>query len=232
MKKALAIGVLGAVALAATGWGAAANRSALAKKQTTLTTEYSLAKESNFYFVLDVLGRKLELRVRGMVLRSWPLQGMKFWGNPGFAGTVELVKKTTLKAPERIVIKPGETEEPAPAPAPAAPPAKPGAKGAAAATTPAEYELEALELRDMPKTFSLDFDNGLHITVKTKDGSSQGFARSARAALRWYVRLPLRNLFGSREGKKISELELTFEQGQDAQAIYWHFFDGIKGIVL
>jgi len=230
MKKALAIGVLGAVALAATGWGAAADRSALAKKQTTLTTEYSLAKESNFYFVLDVLGRKLELRVRGMVLRSWPLQGMRFWGNPGFAGTVELVKKTTLKAPERIVIKPGETEEPAPAPV--APQAKPGATGTAAATTPAEYELEALELRDMPKTFSLDFDNGLQITVKTKAGGSQGFGRSVRAALRWYVQLPLRNLFGSREGKKISELELAFEQGQDAQAIYWHFFDGIKGIVL
>ena len=230
MKKALAIGVLGAVALAATGLGAAADRSALAKKQSALATEYSLAKESNFYFVLDVLGRKLELRVRGMVLRSWPLQGMRFWGNPGFAGTVELVKKTTLKAPERIVIKPGETEEPAPAPV--APQAKPGATGTAAATTPAEYELEALELRDMPKTFSLDFDNGLQITVKTKAGGSQGFGRSVRAALRWYVQLPLRNLFGSREGKKISELELTFEQGQDAQAIYWHFFDGIKGIVL
>jgi hypothetical protein len=229
MKKALAFGVLVAAALAATGWGAAADRSALAKTQAALATEYSLAKDSNFYFVLDVLGRKLELRVRGMVLRSWPLQGMRFWGNPGFAGTVEMVKKTTLKAPERIVIKPGETEEPAPAPV--APPAKPGAKGPAA-TTPAEYDLEALELRDMPKTFSLDFDNGLHITVKTKDGGSQGFAKSVRAALRWYVQLPLRNLFGSREGKKISELELTFEQGQDAQAIYWHFFDGIKGIVL
>jgi hypothetical protein len=230
MKKALAFGVLGAVALAATGWGAAADRSALAKKQTALATEYSLAKESNFYFVLDVIGRKLELRVRGMVLRSWPLQGMRFWGNPGFAGTVELIKKTTLKAPERIVIKPGETEETQPAPA--APAAKPGAKGTAAAAPPAEYELEALELRDMPKTFSLDFDNGLHITVKTKDGGSEGFAKSVREALRWYVRLPLRNLFGSREGKRISELELAFVQGQDAQAIYWHFFDGIKGIVL
>ncbi|MBP1661169.1 MAG: hypothetical protein H6P95_2361, partial [Candidatus Aminicenantes bacterium] len=58
MKKALAFGVLGAMALAATGWGAAADRSALAKKQSALATEYSLAKESNFYFVLDVLGRK------------------------------------------------------------------------------------------------------------------------------------------------------------------------------
>ena len=229
MKRTIALAVFGAVALVAIGQGGAVDRTALAKKQASIAAEYTLAKESNFYFVLDVLGRKLELRVRGMVLRSWPLQGMRFWGSPGFAGTVELIKKTTLKAPARIVIKPGGTEEPEPAPA--APPAKPAEKGAAATANPAEFDLEALELKDMPKKFSLDFDNGLQITVKAKGGGSQGPAGSFRDALLWYIELPLRNLFGSREGKKISELELTFEQGQDAQAIYWHFFDGIKGIV-
>ena len=64
------------------------------------------------------------------------------------------------------------------------------------------------------------------------DAASRGLAGSLSDRVRWYVGLPLRNLFGSREGKRISELELTFEQGQDAQAIYWHFFDGIKGIIL
>jgi hypothetical protein len=214
MRRTLAIALLGTVGLAASGRGAAVDRMALAKKQAALATEYNLAKESHFYFVLDVLGRKLELRVRGMVLRSWPLRGMRFWGNPRFAGTVELVKKTTLKAPERIVIKPGEAAE---APAPAA---------------PGEYNLEAIELRDMPMTFGLDFDNGLHITIKSKDAGAQSPSRRLRDALRWYVRLPLRNVFGSREGKMSSELELVFENGPDAQAIYWHFFDGIKGIIL
>jgi hypothetical protein len=152
---------------------------------------------------------------------------MRFWGSPGFAGTVELVRKTTLKAPERIVIKPGDTAEAQPAPAPA--PSKPAAKSAAA---PAEFDLEALELKDMPKRFTLDFDNGLHVTIKAEDAASRGLAGSLSDGLRWYIGLPLRNLFGSREGKRISELELTFEQGQDAQAIYWHFFDGIKGIIL
>jgi hypothetical protein len=230
MKRAIALAILGAAALVAIGRGAAVDRTSLAKTQAALTTEYGLAKDSNFYFVLDVLGRKLELRVRGMVLKSWPLQAMRFWGNPGFAGTVELVRKTTLKAPERIVIKPGDTAEPEPAPA--AEPAKPAAKGAAAPASPAEFNLEALELKDMPKKFSLDFDNGLRITIKAGDGGSKGLTGILNDAWHWYIDLPLRNLFGSREGKKISELELTFEQGQEAQAIYWHFFDGIKGIVL
>jgi len=226
----MVLAILGAVVLAAVANGAAVDRTALAKKQAALATEYGLAKESSFYFVLDVLGRKLELRVRGMVLRSWPLQAMRFWGSPGFAGTVELVRKTTLKAPERIVIKPGDTAEAQPAPAPA--PAKPAAKSAPAPAAPAEFDLEALELKDMPKRFTLDFDNGLHVTIKAEDAASRGLAGSLSDGLRWYIGLPLRNLFGSREGKRISELELTFEQGQDAQAIYWHFFDGIKGIIL
>jgi hypothetical protein len=227
MKRALTLAIVGTGLLAALVQGAAVDRRELAQKQASLIAEYTLAKDSNFYFVLDVVGRKLDLRVRGMVLMSWPLEKMRFWGNPGFAGSVQMVKKTTLKAPERIVIKPGDTEEPAPAPA-----AKPGEKAAAAPANPAEFDLEALELKDMPKAFSLDFDNGLHISVKSGDSGPEGMGGSLREAWRWYVDLPLRNLFGSREGRKISELELTFPKGENAQAIYWHFFDGIKGIIL
>lgn len=227
MKRAMTLAIVAAGLLAALVQGAAVDRRELAQKQASLTAEYTLAKDSNFYFVLDVVGRKLDLRVRGMVLMSWPLEKMRFWGNPGFAGSVQMVRKTTLKAPERIIIKPGDTEEPAPASA-----AKPGEKAAAAPANPAEFDLEALELKDMPKAFSLDFDNGLHISVKSGDSGPEGMAGSLREAWRWYVDLPLRNLFGSREGRKISELELTFPKGENAQAIYWHFFDGIKGIIL
>ena len=44
--------------------------------------------------------------------------------------------------------------------------------------------------------------------------------------------LPLKNLLRRRRGNGLSELELTFDSDKDAQAIYWHFFDGIKGIIL
>ncbi len=226
MKRVATLTVIAAVALAGVAGGAVADRLALAKKQAALATEYGLAKGASFYFVLDVIDRKLELRVRGMVLRSWPLQGMRFWGSPGFAGTVELVKKTTLRAPERIVITPGATGEAE------TPPATGQTEPQQAPITAAEFDLEALELKDMPERFSLDFDNGLHISIKAKDGTARGLGGTLADAWRWYVALPLRNLFGARGDAVISELELTFEQGRDAQAIYWHFFEGIKGIVL
>lgn len=229
MKKTTTFAALAAVALGGLGWAAAPDKAALTKKQDNLTAEYGLAKEANFYFVFDVLGRKIELRVRGMVLKTWPVEAMKFWGQPDFSGTVELAKKTALKAPERIIIKPGETEEPV-VKAASALPGKPAAAGAEAA--PADYDLEALELRDMPKRFSLDLDNGLHVTVTAKTGGSMGFGAKLKEALRWYVRLPLMNLFGPRQDKKPSELELVIADEKDAQSIYWHLFDGIKGIIL
>jgi hypothetical protein len=223
---AVALLVAGAVCAGST---AGADRADLAKKQNSLSAEYSLAKDSTFYFVLDILGRKLELRVRGMVLRSWPVQSMRFWGRPELAGNVELVRKTALKAPERIVIKPGGDANKVEAAPTAA--AKPTGTSAAP-SNPAEFDLEALELKDMPKKFSLDFDNGLHILIKAKTGASGGLPGSMREGWGWYVDLPLRNLFGPRPGKGLSELELTFDNDKDAQSIYWHFYDGIKGIIL
>jgi hypothetical protein len=206
-----------------------ADKASLAKKQASLSSEYSLAKDSNFYFVLDVIGRKLELRARGMVLRSWPFQSMRFWGRPGFSGDVELVRKTALKAPKRIVIKPGgEPDKVEAAPAPSTKPA-----GTSATTAnQAEFDLEALEVKDMPKKFSLDFDNGLHIVIKAKTADAGGFLGSLREIWGWYIDLPLRNLFGPHKGTTLSELELIFDNDKDGQSIYWHLFEGIKGIIL
>ena len=226
MKKIAGITVLAAAVLVGFGGAAGADKAALAKKQSTLSAEYGLAKDAKFYFVFDVLGRKIELRARGMVLKTWPIREMRFWGRPDFAGTVELVKKTTLKAPERIVIKPGETEETV-KPASVATPAAPGSAAAAA-----DYDLEAIELRDMPKRFGLDLDNGLHITVKAKTGKAPGLGVRMKEAWRWYIGLPLQDLIGKRGEHELAELELILESELDAQSVYWHLFDGIKGIIL
>jgi hypothetical protein len=172
-----------------------------------LTSEYELAKEPHFYFVLDVRNKNLELRVKGMTLRAWRLKSMRFWGKPAFSTTVELVKKTALKPPKRNIIKPGEVT--------------------AAPADATKFELEALELKDMPKTFGLDFSNGLHVTINT---TRRGLAALGES-LNWYFWQPVRSYFRARDGKPVSILELSFENEADAQAIYWTFFEGIKGLV-
>jgi hypothetical protein len=187
--------------------GQAPDKEKILRTQQELTAENELAKETHFYFVLDVREKNLELRVRGMALRSWKLQSMKFWGKPAFSKTVQLVRKSTLRPPQRNVIKPGETT-----PTP---------------KDPSKFELEALELKDMPKTFTLEFDNGLHVSVKT---ARKGVG-AIRDEMNWYGWLPVQSYFQARNGKSTSELELLFEKESDAQAIYWIFFEGIKGLV-
>jgi hypothetical protein len=201
-------GSLWLLLFAASGaFGQAVDKEKIIRSQQELTSESELAKEPRFYFVLDVRQKNLELRVKGMVLRAWKLQSMRFWGKPAFSKTVQLVKKSALKPPKRNVIRPGEA--------------------AAAAKDPGKFELEALELKDMPKSFSLDFDNGLHVSVK----ASEKGLKSLEAEARWYGLLPVRSFFSARNGKPLSELELRFANEKDAQAIYWIFYEGIKGMV-
>ena len=225
--KRLAAAVVTLAGLCLSGGGAAkADKAALVKKQTTLAAEYALAKDPGFYFVLDMSVRRLELRVRGMALRSWPVRSTRFWGGADFSGAVELARRSALKPPARIVIKPGQAgEEPAAAeegkaaPAPASQPA-----------SPAEFQLEALELKDMPKSFTLYFDNGLTVEVRSEKAKEVLRQRLWRF-WRWTVALPLGNLF-SPSGKGRTKLELVFAEDKEAQGIYWHFFEGIRGIIL
>ena len=228
MKKIAALGIIAAAGLGCLVWAAGADKAELAKKQQALNAEYSLAKDANFYFVFDVLGRKLELRVRGMVAQDLAAPIDEVLGRAAFLRLRRAGQKDGAQG-ARADRHQARRDRRAPAPAPA-PAAKPAAAGAAA--TAAEFELEALELRDMPKRFQLGFDNGLNVTVKAKDGGSRGLGGTLRDAWHWYIDLPLRNLFGAKEGQAVSELELVFEDEKDAQSIYWHFFDGIKGIIL
>jgi len=203
-KRGLALVLL----LAASGaFGQAVDKEKMVRSQQEINAENDLAKEPRFYFMLDVRQKNLELRVRGMVLRAWKLRDMRFWGKPAFSKTVQLVRKSTLKPPRRNVIKPGE--------------------GASAPKDPTKFELEALELKDMPRSFSLEFDNGLNISVKAVEKG----LKALRANIDWYAIIPVKGFFRARNGKPVSELELRFVDEKDAQAIYWIFFEGIKGLV-
>jgi hypothetical protein len=44
--------------------------------------------------------------------------------------------------------------------------------------------------------------------------------------------LPLQDLVGQGGEHELAELELILENELDAQSVYWHLFDGIKGLIL
>jgi hypothetical protein len=189
-----------------------------------LEEELSLAKSQSYYFLLDLGMRRMELRVSGLPLRSWELVRVRVWGDPAPLAATALLKKTAIRPPKRVVIKPGGDEE-APAPAP---PTKKTAEGEIAAPA---FELEALELKDMPPVFQLSFDNGFEVSVVTGDKGLKGRLNRIWNELRWSVGMPLFSFMERLRNRSFRMIEITLKDKPEAQALYWAFFEGIKGLV-
>lgn len=232
MIRRVALGLLLA-AVAITGAGRAQDKDQtrlLLLQARLLEEELELAKLPNAYFLLDLREKRLLLRAGGTDLRSWELRGVRAWGAPGEVKTLTLVAKTTLNPPERVEIKPGG-EEGAPEAAAENDAAKKSTAGSPTPAKPEVFELEALELKDMPKSFQMVLDGGLRVSVRAAGGSLGSTLGRIWNALRWSVGRPLEALYMKARRKPVRFLELTLNEDKDVQALYWSLYDGIKGLI-
>lgn len=210
------------------------------KENRFLEEELKLAKTPQYYFVLNLKEKTLELRARGMVLKSWKASELRYTGKPVPLQVTTLTNKTALKPPERKVLNPAEQQ------------AEEARKAAeekarqeqqkkkengkkqdstqATSATPADtFDVEALEITDMPGSYELNFDDGLRIFIRSKSGFSEKF-RQTRETLLWYTWYPVKH-FLNRKSELRPQLILYFDNLRDAQGIYWAFIDGLKGII-
>jgi len=177
-----------------------------------LETELSLARSPAFYFILNIKARTLELKARGIVLRGWPLGDIRQSGLRAAEGIHSIEKKAAPFVPTRSKIIPEKADE--------EPPAKP--EETKKATSTDAYDLQALEVQDMPERFSLALDSGLTIQFRPqKRGVSSIFGRAGRA-----LYLPLITLFMTLKKKRFSTLELQFADKIEVQALYWIISEG------
>ncbi len=172
--------------------------------------EYALARAPGFYFLMNLKDKRIELKSRGIVLRTWNPQKIRFWGSPVPFRPLTLTRKTALTLPQRKIIKPGE-EEVAP---------KPQAK-------PGEFELEALELKDMPRFFTLELENGTAISVVRKEKG----LKKLWSSLKWHIGMPIKTLGLRQKKKPVSFIQVRFDDARDGQALYWALPEGIKGLI-
>ena len=170
--------------------------------------EVSLAKEASAYFVLNIRERSLILKGKGVDLRRWKVGRIRVWGPPLRSRINVLTKKTALNPPERKVIKPGQAVE-----------------------QKDTFELEALELDDMPGSFKLTFDSGFSISIRSKNKGF--FTRLGRLGreFKWQFIFPLKTIWMKLGGRHFTAIEIFFEDTKEAQALYWTFYEGIKGII-
>lgn len=176
-------------------------------KNMVLKQELDLALKPQLYFLFNLSEKRLELKARGLILKEWKIVRIRRWGAHPALKITTLEKKSALFAPKRKKIKPGEVQ------------------------SGDTFELEALEVKDMPTIYTLKFDNGLKIYVRPGAKKLGGHIASIAFFLRWYGWFPIQNLF-SRIFKEPSKLmEISLASGEEAKAIYWALLEGMKGLI-
>ncbi len=176
-------------------------------KELVLKRELDLASKSQLYFLLNLSEKRLVLKARGLTLKEWKINRIRRWGPPPAIKIFTLERKSTLFAPKRKKIKPGKIQ------------------------SEGTFELEALEVKDMPKIYTLKFNNGLKVYVRPGPKKIGGYLASIGFFLRWYGWFPIKNLFFQILKRPPKLIEITLVSGEDSKAIYWALFEGIKGLV-
>jgi hypothetical protein len=169
--------------------------------------ELTLAMTPDFYFMMNLGARTIDLKARGFLLKRWVPTRIRFWGTPVPFKAQSLTRKTALTVPQRRVIKPGEPET--------------------VSIKPGEFELEALEVKDMPPVYTLELANGTKISVVTRARGLSGVWRDVK----WYIGLPLKTLKLRGQKRTMTIIEISFEDPKEGQAMYWALTEGLKGLV-
>jgi hypothetical protein len=170
--------------------------------------EIVLAKTPSLYFIVYLKSKVIALRSRGMTLQEWKVHSIHAWGEAPPLGALTLEKKSTLFPPKRAKIKPAAKEEEA-----------------------ASFELEALELKDMPSRFTLFLSGGIRLSIRPM---ARGFfprLGNFGHVLAWNLWVPLRNLSFRLRKKPFAAIDIKLEKKEEGQAVYWALPDGVKGLV-
>jgi hypothetical protein len=181
--------------------------SGLKENNRLLESELKLAKKTQLYFILNLKEKKIYFKCRGITLRELDIEKVKLWGQSPDLKHYALVKKSTLFKPERKEIKPEDKEK-----------------------DDGNFELDALELDDMPANFSMVLDEGINISVRQKPEGFFSGLRSIYSYTAWHITRPLITIWNTVQKKPFTSIYITLSK-KDAQSLYWSFYEGLVSII-
>ncbi|MBN2255620.1 MAG: hypothetical protein JW736_07925 [Deltaproteobacteria bacterium] len=197
-----------ALFLARAGWG----QDVRWQDVVRLETELGLAKSGAFYYLLHLESRTLELKSRGLNLRTWNIVGLDQAGRRPEESVDRITKKAAGFVPTRSKIDPVKESEDE----------EPSSQTAVSAT--GEHQLQSLEVHDMPDRFELILGSGLKIIcAPPRAAVSSVLAKTARAL--W---IPLKTLVLTIRKKSFSIIEIQLLEKKEAQTLYWTVSEGQK----
>lgn len=182
-----------------------------------LRTELEQARKGQVYFSFDLPQQQILIKASGQTLARLPLQEVRSWGVAPVETTRTITQKTARQEPKRDQIVVQKPEEPTPAPAtPVA-----SAEGEEAAKPKGSFELQALELSDMPRDYQIVFDDGLLLSVHGVEGEKPSLSERAW----WYLSRPLISDWHFFQGKSYTEMRLIMPL-REARMLYWSSTEG------
>lgn len=176
-------------------------------KNLLLKEELALARTSSSYFIFDLQTRVVQLKASGLLLREWKIDSLRLWGDSVPLQAITLEKKSALFAPKRKKIKPGADQE------------------------GETFELDVLELKDMPSSFSLYMEKGLSVYIRPRPENFFSRAWEIGRFLRWFTWVPLKNLWFEVRKRPLTALDIRVSNKGEAKSLYWALAEGFKGLV-
>jgi len=183
-----------------------------------LDAELKVAKKPVIYFIFNLKDKEILLKSRGILLKKMKIEDVKFWGRTVDAAPRAMLKKSALfKEPKRVNIDPNKDKEET-------------STDTATNTTPGAFEIEALELKDMPTTYRLEFHEGIFISISPKGtGFLSGLLKMA-SYTGWYVSRPILTIWNSIKGSPYTSIYLILNE-EDARLVYWSLEEKSENII-
>jgi hypothetical protein len=176
--------------------------------QQPLEAELSLASASDLYIIIDLGEKKIDLKAKGILLRTWKIEKIHLWGDPVLSNPVCLVKKSALFPPKREEIKPNEAFE------------------------ETSFELEALELKDMPSSYGLSLERNISIYIRAKSKGWTSFPGKIGFTTRWLLFPPLRTFWSKVKKNSFTAFDITLENKEESRSLYWAVGENSSFIIL
>jgi hypothetical protein len=210
------------------------------ERNNFLTEMLSLAEKPKAYFIIDLGGNKINLMARGVSIREWTINSLRFSGNPPPVKAFTLEKKSIQLDNLRPVSTTDDILNSTSTTA-AADKKTTDNKTADNKTdenkTPSikketKYELVALEIDDMPASYSLFLNGDVTINVKSQAEGSTAFLKKTYNAFKLYACYPILEIWNAYHKKTHTEINISFEDKTEAQALFWAFTETTECIVL
>jgi len=189
---------------------------ALKSENSLLETELKLASKGTSYVILnlrtesDSVPARISLKNKGVVLREFDAGKIRRRETKGLViEPIPLVRKMAFFPPKRKEIKPYKPED----------------------GTDLMYDLDFLELKDVPSNYTLLFGNGLLVSIK---GQAKGlipkFIQLIRSIL-VHIRYSMTIVWNYLWRNEFAIIEIMMDK-EDAQAFYWSLDEGMNILIV